>query len=61
MRRHVSVGLATSFALAVLSPSLYSKAKDLFTNMDAGFHSQGPEDLSNIACACVQQLPPDQL
>lgn len=54
MRRHVFVGLAIAFALAALSPALYSKAKNLFTNMDATVSCPAREIVSVSSTADVQ-------
>jgi FAD/FMN-containing dehydrogenase len=54
MRRHQALGLSTALALTLLSPIVYSKAKDLFSNMDATVTCPASEILSVSSTADVQ-------
>jgi FAD/FMN-containing dehydrogenase len=54
MRRYLPVGLASAFVLTLMSPALYSKAKNLFSNMDATVSCPASEILSVSSTADVQ-------
>jgi len=54
MRRRLSVAALTAFAFTLLIPAVYSKAKNLFGNMDATVQCSAREVLSVSSTADVQ-------
>ncbi len=55
MRRRFYVGATAALALTVISPALYSKAKNLFSNMDATVTCPASEILSVSSTTDVQR------